>query len=260
MAGEAEAGTGGVRVAVSLTGDVPIRLLEEAARLERSAADFVEWRLDHLREEATGDIARLARALREAIPTKKLILTLRSPGEGGSDNLPEGLRADVFRDAFLASGPDFVDVEREGDAKVYGPVDRLAREGAVARIGSRHVVDGTPPVVWMVDVLVDAYHHGYIPKLAVRARRLEDAARLLEATALARARGVRGLLITTAMGEYGQITRLVGGAFGSSVTFAALGRPSAPGQLPLETVVRMLGLMEALGVIAEDPDGSPLPD
>ena len=241
-------------VAVSLTGGVPIRLLEEAARAERSDADVVEWRLDFLREEGAADISALARAVHETIAPKKLLLTLRSPGEGGSESLPHDLRADVFRKAFADGQPDYVDIEREGEDAVYSPVDHMARDIGVGRIGSRHIQDGTPPVSWMVDALLDAYHHGYIPKLAVTAHRLEDAARLLEATATARERGIRGPLITMAMGEFGQITRLVGGVFGSTMTFAALGAPSAQGQLPLDVVIRVLGHLERMGMVRDDSD------
>ena len=38
------------------------------------------------------------------------------------------------------------------------------------------------------------------------------------------------------MGELGQISRLVGGAFGSMLTFATVGESSAPGQMPIEAV------------------------
>lgn len=246
----------GVKIAVPLVGDVPIRLLEEAARASRSPADLVEWRVDFLRAEAVQDVLKVGRSVREILDEKPLLVTLRSPREGGASNLPASLRPDVLTELLLSGVPDLLDIELEGEPSLVEAPDRLARERDVPRVGSRHILDGTPSVPWMTDVLVDAHRRGYVPKLAVTPRHMEDVARLLEATALARARGVDGPLITMAMGEIGTVSRVVGAAFGSTVTFASVGRPSAPGQMPLEDLVRALGVLESLGLF-DEKDGAP---
>lgn len=48
-----------------------------------------------------------------------------------------------------------------------------------------------------------------------------------------------------AMGGLGAVTRLGGGPFGSSATFATVGPASAPGQLPAEGVRGALELLNA---------------
>jgi 3-dehydroquinate dehydratase-1 len=59
-----------------------------------------------------------------------------------------------------------------------------------------------------------------------------DVLTLLAATAQADAKG-RIPLISMAMGPLGSVTRMVGGVFGSSLSFAVGDTASAPGQIPI---------------------------
>ena len=61
-----------------------------------------------------------------------------------------------------------------------------------------------------------------------------DVTALLAATAKARSTIVEGPMITLCMGEIGVITRLVGGNFGSDLTFAIGKESSAPVQVSVE--------------------------
>jgi 3-dehydroquinate dehydratase-1 len=47
-------------------------------------------------------------------------------------------------------------------------------------------------------------------------------------------------LITMAMSELGEITRVSGEAYGSVMTFANAGKVSAPGQIPLTRMIKSL--------------------
>jgi 3-dehydroquinate dehydratase-1 len=59
-----------------------------------------------------------------------------------------------------------------------------------------------------------------------------DVLTLLEATAIAEAKA-RIPLISMSMGPLGVATRMVGGVFGSSLSFAIGEGASAPGQMPI---------------------------
>lgn len=50
-------------------------------------------------------------------------------------------------------------------------------------------------------------------------------------------------LISMAMGEEGMISRIAGENFGSCVTFGTVGEASAPGQLPLKELKRMMNAL-----------------
>jgi 3-dehydroquinate dehydratase-1 len=45
------------------------------------------------------------------------------------------------------------------------------------------------------------------------------------------------------MGPLGAVTRVAGGLFGSDLAFAVGTRPSAPGQIPLEELRRIEGIL-----------------
>ena len=95
----------------------------------------------------------------------------------------------------------------------------------------------------MVDTLL-AMEGADIAKLAVMPHCAADAARLLEATAVAAAQMPRTPLITMSMGALGAVTRVCGGAFGSMATFGTAGHASAPGQPDADLLREILHLME----------------
>lgn len=245
----------GVLLAVSLVAEDVEALWAQAVTAAESRADLVEWRLDAFSaDEST--LAVTGRMLQERLG-KPLLLTCRSRAEGGILPLAPDRRAARLVHLLEAGVGVLVDVEVDGEAEVVAAVDRAAKARGVPVIGSKHCFDGTPPVEVMVDILLRIEALGYIPKLAVTAHNPADAARLLLATAIVRER-IAGPCITMAMRDAGRVTRLVGGCFGSALTFAALARPSAPGQLPLESVRHFLDLLATLSPIdaPEHPEGT----
>lgn len=236
-----------VSLIVALTGSTPIRLIDEARHAAKSAADIVEWRADFLQPESAAEGARIIEEIALALSGLPLILTLRSPAEGGSTNLPDNWRLPLAEAALASGHVDVVDIEVAGESPLHGTLDEYARNMGILRIGSRHL-DLTPSVAWMTEVLLQGRQRGYIPKLAVTAHNLMEASRLLEATAAARAHGLLGPMITLAMGEAGRITRVVAPLFGSSATFASVGQPSAPGQMSLEATKRLLAVLDSEGL------------
>ena len=72
-----------------------------------------------------------------------------------------------------------------------------------------------------------------VPKLACMPQNAEDVLTLLSATTSA-IHNINKPLITMAMGDLGKVTRIAGQVFGSSLSFGAVGKTSAPGQLSIE--------------------------
>ena len=94
---------------------------------------------------------------------------------------------------------------------------------------SEHHFDGTPATKAMANALTAMANAGAdIAKLAVMPAAPADAARLLEATALAAARRPETPLITMAMGPLGAVTRVCGAAFGVCASFGTAGAPAPP--------------------------------
>jgi len=72
---------------------------------------------------------------------------------------------------------------------------------------------------------------------------MEDVHRLLGAT-LQASRTLPIPVVSMAMGGPGAVTRLCGGGFGSALTFAVGAAASAPGQIAIEEVRAVLGVLQ----------------
>ena len=80
-------------------------------------------------------------------------------------------------------------------------------------------------------------------KIALMPQKEEDVLSLLSSTLAFRRDFPDAPLITMSMGELGMHSRLVGGLYGSDLTFAVGSAASAPGQIP---VARLRGAFELL--------------
>jgi 3-dehydroquinate dehydratase-1 len=80
-------------------------------------------------------------------------------------------------------------------------------------------------------------------KIAVMPRNEEDVLILLEAMLEMRKRHATVPIVTMSMSKTGAISRISGEMFGSAITFASLGRMSAPGQIE---VGKMRGVLKIL--------------
>lgn len=72
-----------------------------------------------------------------------------------------------------------------------------------------------------------------VPKLACMPHNAKDVLTLLSATNEVN-EAIDNPLITMAMGDIGKVTRIAGQVFGSSLSFGAVGKTSAPGQLSID--------------------------
>ena len=82
-----------------------------------------------------------------------------------------------------------------------------------------------------------------IPKIAVMPQSKADVITLLDATQEMYTKYADRPIITMSMGPAGVISRLSGEAFGSAMTFGAVGQVSAPGQIPVERLRNALQIL-----------------
>lgn len=216
-----------------------------------------------------------------------VLVTLRTRSQGGGLDLDRGGYRAVL--GALAEGylegtglrrPDAVDVEAYC-ADLYVPGGRdleearadlrlladLVHRAGLDVVASCHDLSGTPEEDETMDLLIDMQDDGAdVVKLAATPHDAVDVARLLNATACAR-EILSVPLVTMSMGEQGAVTRVAGGVFGSALTFVLVPgpdgswTPSAPGQLPIESVRavhEVLGLHRGAGAgyeVAAGPRG-----
>ena len=197
---------------------------EAIAAAARAAqwADLVEIRGDYIRDL---DLRRLLRA--KPCP---IIFTLRSREEGGDYGGSERSRLETIIEA-ARCGADYVDVEFSAFWKVV-----LETVGNDRVILSHHDFRETPPSLESTVERMAAARAGAV-KVAVRAQTLADNLRIAAVLKHSAARGIR--LCALAMGMRGVPSRVLGGLWGSWLTFASLpgGEPTADGQLNAEELV-----------------------
>ena len=119
----------------------------------------------------------------------------------------------------------------------------FSREHETRLILSYHNFGYTPGRDVLVERFLEADRLGAdVAKVAAMPRDRDDVITLLAATAIAEAKA-RIPLISMSMGPLGAATRMVGGVFGSSLSFAIGEGASAPGQMPIADLVAVFGAL-----------------
>ena len=234
-------GEGRPKTIVSLMDASEDELLRTSERAVSAGADCVEWRADFFgRYRDRETVAHVGRRLRASLTHTPLVFTFRSAQQGGQATLSsEGYR-ELLSAVIQHDAADLVDIEACVGATIASTLIGDAHKKGMPTIVSNHDFARTPHVQDMVEQLKHMAALGAdLPKLAVMAQSAADCMRLMEASAQAHDTLQRPL-ITMAMGEHGKLSRLAGEACGSALTFCALGRPSAPGQVGLREATELL--------------------
>jgi 3-dehydroquinate dehydratase-1 len=238
------AGAGPV-ICAPLVGRSRASLGVEASSLAMQQPDLLEWRVDHFEG---GGIDALRHALvmaatdiRAAAPGLPLLVTLRTAREGGVDRgLDDAARASLLATLARAGLADIVDFEASGDPDALAVLRETCTVAKVPLLLSMHDFERTPSP----DLLLAAFAHmaalgADIAKLAVMPQSEADVVALLEATSRAD-RSLAIPLVGISMGALGTPSRVLGHRFGSRITWCSGVEASAPGQLPLELLRRLI--------------------
>ncbi|MEI6875542.1 MAG: type I 3-dehydroquinate dehydratase [Spirochaetota bacterium] len=233
-------------VCTPLVGKTVESILSELAAVLPKKPDVIEWRADFFSALSdTKAIIGMADRIRAAAPDCVLIFTIRSRREGGQPiTLSDRQSIELDAAICMGTGFDYVDCELGNRAGDIGYLRDIAHAKGVKIIASYHNFELTPSKDLLVGKIMEARDHGLdVAKVAVMPRNMEDVLTLLAATLEGKKRS--GLpLITMSMGGLGAISRMVGGAFGSSLSFAVGQNASAPGQVPIDELRTVLGIVE----------------
>jgi 3-dehydroquinate dehydratase-1 len=218
-----------------LVGRTRERVLAEAASVVAKKPDVIEWRVDYFDGIADSKaVVEAGRALRAAAGDMPIIFTRRSIKEGGEKIAIGDEEVVRLYDAVAASGlVDFIDFEMGNDPAHVREVRESTRKHGARLILSYHNFGFTPGREFLVQRFLEAERQGAdVAKVAVMPRDRGDVLALLAATAEADSKA-RIPLISMSMGPLGSVTRMIGGVFGSSLSFAIGEGSSAPGQIPI---------------------------
>ena len=234
-----EIGTGIPKICVPIVGVTREEILKAAETIKTTAADVVEWRVDWYEDifdfEKTEETMK---ALRDVLGDTPILFTFRTSKEGGEKAIETDAYVELNQKAAKTGLIDLVDID------AVKAVVETAHECGVKVVASNHDFHKTPAKDEIVSRLRKMQDLGAdIPKIAVMPENKKDVLTLLAATEEMAAEYADRPIITMSMSGTGVISRLCGEVFGSALTFGAVGKASAPGQMGAEDLQTVLGLL-----------------
>jgi len=235
--------------------------IEEINLIIGMKPDLIEWRVDQFLsllevsnltvEDIKLELVKPLMYVSSILEHEKieLILTLRGKHEGGSVELDDTVRMMLIFWAMTQCKIQYIDLELElydhGDATekdevlslLFKQIVNEARTQNIKLILSNHDFTKTPSFQDMVAIIKRAQSlRADLVKLAYMPSTSEDVLSLLAASQYG-ATVLNQRMIALSMGEIGRISRIIGGEFGSEITFARGTYPSAPGQMSIESML-----------------------
>lgn len=233
------------KICVPIVEKTRVEIIKAAEEIKTLPADLVEWRADWFEQvfeaEAVFDVLQELRRILGELP---LLFTFRTKKEGGEKEIDEKYYRTLNQIVVESGLADLIDVEVFIGDDVVNDLVRTAHENGVRVIGSNHDFEKTPEkdeiirrLCRMQEMEVD------LPKIAVMPREKEDVLTLLAATEEMNRKYADRPIITMSMAGDGVISRLCGEVFGSALTFGAAGKVSAPGQIGVAELRKILTVL-----------------
>ena len=240
-------GDGQPKVCVPLVGRTENEILAEVDRIveisKEANIDMVEFRGDFYNKLNDFSalkylICEISRRLKDII----LLFTIRSEDEGGEKLAFDspGIK-EINKFIIENSLSDMIDIELfSGEDDVLELV-ALAKEKGVKVIMSNHDFNTTPDENVIIERLTKMQElSADIVKIAVMPQSKLQLLSLLRAVTIMNEEYAKVPVVAISMGNLGAISRLTGEIFGSAITFAALEQGSAPGQIPVKDINKIL--------------------
>ena len=240
-----EIGAGAPKIIVPIVGVTKEDILNEAKTFDSIPVDVVEWRVDWFEHVFEFDkVEDVLKDLRNVLGNIPLLLTFRTKKEGGEKAIDTKDYKELNLRAAKTGYVDFIDVEIfTGDDVVREIIDG-AHAAGVKVIASNHDFFKTPAKSDIIYRLRKMQDMGAdIPKIAVMPQSRRDVLTLLCATEEMVTDYADRPIITMSMAGTGVISRLCGEVFGSSMTFGAAKKASAPGQMDVNDLNTVLDLL-----------------
>lgn len=238
-------GEGMPKICIPIIGKIKDEILNAAAVIKDTKHDIVEWRVDWFDDVMDLDkVFDVLKELRVILGDTPLLFTFRTADEGGERAIDKSAYLKLNIDIISSKLIDLVDVELFSGDDIVKEIAGIAHANNVVVIASNHDFSKTPDKDEILERLIKMQALGAdIPKIAVMPTCKRDVITLLAATEEMTTKHNGTPIITMSMGSMGLISRLCGEAFGSSVTFGAVGESSAPGQMnasDLNTILELI--------------------
>lgn len=241
-------GEGRPKIMTSLCGRNAAEMVEQGLYAKSLPVDVLEWRIDFLDEAYDIDsLVACGQKLRAAVGDEPpILMTFRTAKEGGEKPVEPSVYADI-NTALAESGiVDLIDVEAFTGDETVQRIIAAAHKAGVFVVASNHDFEKTPAKEEIVSRLCKMQDLGAdILKIALMPQCREDVLVLMDATRDMFENRTEHPLITMSMGGMGVVSRLAGESYGSSATFGAAAQASAPGQVGIADLARVLDIVHA---------------
>jgi 3-dehydroquinate dehydratase-1 len=217
-------------------------IIAELGKVVPKNPDIIEWRVDFYDEIDNVEKVLLSAEMISSNSNNILILfTIRSHKEGGEKiPLSEEGKVALLTTICKTDYIQMIDFEVSNDPDHIKHLRNVSKEQQKKLILSYHNFDFTPEKSEICKRLLMAEFYGAdVAKAAVMPKNKKDVLALLELTReLNETMSIP--LITMSMGGLGSVSRILGWVYGSAVTFAVGEKSSAPGQIPIEDLRKVV--------------------
>lgn len=238
-------GEGIPKIAVPVVGKTNAELIEEVKGLKGIKFDIVEWRVDFYEDvDNIEKVKEILDEIRKELIETPILFTFRTKKEGGERKISVEYYVELNCEIAKSKKVDLLDVELFTGDKYVNEIVQTAHENDVKVVMSNHDFFKTPSREEIVSRLTRMMElNADIPKIAVMPQCERDVLTLLCATNEMKERNSHQPIITMSMAGMGVISRLSGELFGSALTFGAVKKASAPGQIDVEDLNAVLQII-----------------
>lgn len=242
---DVELGNGIPKICVSVIEKGTKEIIKSVLEIKELGADIIEWRADWFQDVFDREAMFLTlERMSGVLGNVPLLFTFRTGKEGGAQKIDPENYVKVNKRAIESGHIDMVDIELFTGEKEVAELVQLAKEHDVKIVMSNHDFQKTPAKEEIISRLCKMQETGAdILKIAVMPQERKDLLTLLEATEEMNSKYAKQPIVTMSMGQVGVLSRMAGEVFGSAMTFGAVGKGSAPGQMAVEDLKTVLKLI-----------------
>lgn len=230
------------KICIPVVSQTDDEIYSELQLLNSMDFDLIEFRADFYKNlENLSDLKNLLIEMR-TIFNKPILFTIRTKNEGGNIDLSWEQYKNLLTCAIESNCIDLVDIQFYIPENTLSDIVSLAKQKNIKIILSNHDFTKTPSQNEIIHRLTKMYLYGAdISKIAVMPNCEEDILSILQASLYMKKQDKPFIAIS--MGKIGCITRICGELFGSCMTFASSKKSSAPGQINVDDMKKIIDIL-----------------
>lgn len=234
------------QICASLTGDTLSALEKEFEILAKSPPDIIEWRFDLFADQDVDSLKTTLTYIKNRLGNTPLIFTIRTSREGSASEYTDDAYHTLCSAALDTGLPDAIDLEGTRPEPLLLELIDQSKKQHITTIYSYHNFSETP-ADYVLETIINRSEAlcTDMVKLAVMPKTQADVLRFMTFSHRIAATN-KMPIITIAMDTIGTITRIACDLTGSVMTFGVMKEASAPGQIPIADLRRMLSLVSGV--------------